>query len=86
MPPLQSALTFLGEPQTKLGTTLVKAANGDFLLSSDDGQSWTKVVGFGDKCVIRQLFTKDEYLYAEIDFAPGHFWLKSDDGQKWLTV
>lgn len=73
--------------QTTFGSSLLRGTqNGQIFQSLDQGQTWQVRVSFGAHCAIRNLFTQDGQIYAQLALAGHNFWLISKDAQTWRTL
>lgn len=86
-PTIENGVQFFADPQVRLGNYLMRGTvDGSILSSDNEGQTWQKLVSFGEPHAILQLEQKNERIYANLSLHSQEFWLQSADGQKWYTV
>ncbi len=75
------------EPQVQFLDALIRGTfDGQIMASLDDGQSWNKLVNFGNQFSVSNLAVTQGQLVAVMELNGRYFRIQTTDGRKWYTV
>lgn len=78
---------FKFEPQVQFLDALIRGTlDGQIMASLDDGQTWQRLVNFGDQLSVSNLTVQQDQLVAVMDLNGRYFRVQTTDGRKWYTV